>query len=119
MSKADVLLQKATAFERLSLYSDRKTFLQRIAQDATVQQFPAGSGAGINAPMVPTEPPAVKEEPQLMSGKLAPMNAPAFKEQQAPQAAQKNYGDPKTVELLQIFLSNAVGMDAVGKIDGK
>lgn len=58
MSKADVLLKKAEAFERLSLFSDRKTFLQRIAQDATVQQFPPMGGAGVNAPYMPgTAPP--------------------------------------------------------------
>lgn len=32
MSKADTLLKKATFFERLALYSDRKTFLQSLAQ---------------------------------------------------------------------------------------
>lgn len=32
MSKADTLLKKATFFERLALYSDRKVFLQSIAQ---------------------------------------------------------------------------------------
>ena len=32
MSKADTLLKKATAFERLALYSDRKTFLQSLSQ---------------------------------------------------------------------------------------
>ncbi len=32
MSKADTLLKKATFFERLALYSDRKAFLQSIAQ---------------------------------------------------------------------------------------
>jgi hypothetical protein len=32
MSKADTLLKKAIAFERLALYSDRKTFLKSLAQ---------------------------------------------------------------------------------------
>ena len=32
MSKADTLLKKATFFERMALYSDRKTFLQALAQ---------------------------------------------------------------------------------------
>lgn len=35
MSKADTLLKKATAFERLALYSDRKSFLQSLAQSTT------------------------------------------------------------------------------------
>lgn len=33
MSKADVLLKKATAFEKLALYSDRKVFLQALSQE--------------------------------------------------------------------------------------
>lgn len=33
MSKADTLLKRATFFERMALYSDRKTFLQAIAQE--------------------------------------------------------------------------------------
>lgn len=36
MSKADTLLKKATSFERLALYSDRKVFLQALSQDLTV-----------------------------------------------------------------------------------
>lgn len=38
MSKADTLLKKATFFERMALYSDRKAFLQAIAQDSQAQQ---------------------------------------------------------------------------------
>lgn len=38
MSKADTLLKKATFFERMALYSDRKAFLQAIAQDNQAQQ---------------------------------------------------------------------------------
>ena len=34
MSKADTLLKRATAYERLAVYSDRKAFLQAIAQDS-------------------------------------------------------------------------------------
>lgn len=37
MSKADTLLKKATFFERMALYSDRKTFLQVLAQQLTDQ----------------------------------------------------------------------------------
>lgn len=33
MSKADTLLKRATFFERMALYSDRKTFLQSVAQE--------------------------------------------------------------------------------------
>ena len=32
MSKADTLLKRATFFERMALYSDRKVFLQALAQ---------------------------------------------------------------------------------------
>jgi hypothetical protein len=38
MSKADTLLKKATFFERIALYSDRKAFLQAIAQESQAQQ---------------------------------------------------------------------------------
>lgn len=47
MSKADTLLKKATAFERLALYSDRKTFLQSLAQTA-----PAAPGLDANSRML-------------------------------------------------------------------
>lgn len=38
MSKADELLKKATFFEKLALYSDRKAFLQAIAEQNPNQQ---------------------------------------------------------------------------------
>ncbi len=38
MSKADTLLKKATFFERMALYSDRKAFLQAVAQESQAQQ---------------------------------------------------------------------------------
>jgi hypothetical protein len=34
MSKADTLLKKATFFEKLALYSDRKAFLQAISESS-------------------------------------------------------------------------------------
>lgn len=43
MSKADTLLKKATAFERLALYSDRKTFLKSLAQDAAAPSLDQNS----------------------------------------------------------------------------
>lgn len=42
MSKADTLLKKATSFERLAVYSDRKSFLQALSQgfdSGTVKQY--------------------------------------------------------------------------------
>lgn len=46
MSKADTLLKRAAAFEKLALYSDRKSFLQALAQNppARIQQIPPGGG---------------------------------------------------------------------------
>jgi hypothetical protein len=41
MSKADTLLKRATFFERMALYSDRKAFLRALAQDG---QWPADKG---------------------------------------------------------------------------
>lgn len=38
MSKADTLLKKATFFERLSLYGDRKSYLQALAQAEPTDQ---------------------------------------------------------------------------------
>jgi hypothetical protein len=42
MSKVDTLLKKATSYEKLALYSDRRSFLQAIAQ------APLGQGASVN-----------------------------------------------------------------------
>lgn len=35
MTKADTLLKKATSFEKLAIYSDRKTFLRSLSQQAS------------------------------------------------------------------------------------
>lgn len=39
MSKADTLLKRAASFERLALYSDRRSFLQAIAQEDPNRQL--------------------------------------------------------------------------------
>lgn len=50
MSKADTLLKKATFFERMALYSDRKAFLQSLAGGATDDWGPqAATDAQIKA----------------------------------------------------------------------
>lgn len=54
MSKADTLLKKATFFERMALYSDRKAFLQALAQDAqwpAASTLPADVAQGLNSLM--------------------------------------------------------------------
>ena len=38
MSKADTLLKKATSFEKLAVYSDRKSFIRAIAQSGFSQE---------------------------------------------------------------------------------
>jgi len=56
-SKTDTLLKKATSFERLALYSDRKSFLQALSQQAPLRVMkdptgPLGTGPGemVNVP---------------------------------------------------------------------
>lgn len=53
MSKADTLLKKATYFERLALYSDRRSFLQTIAQsgasDTWGSPLPENIKEGLNS----------------------------------------------------------------------
>ena len=41
MSKSDTLLKKATFFERMALYSDRKVFLKSLAQSGASDEWPA------------------------------------------------------------------------------
>lgn len=146
MSKADVLLKKASSFEKLALYSDRKNFLQAIAQ-TTVDQFPPASNQGVNAPYMPGTAPSVNTKPfQVPSNKYLPgpgwdkipeqsldkpttippipeeTVAPAATTSPSSPAAVKNYGDPETVKLLQTFLASSLGsFDVLGPkgIDGK
>lgn len=54
MSKADTLLKKATFFERMALYSDRKAFLQSLAQTGGASgtwpsQLPSNISEGLNS----------------------------------------------------------------------
>lgn len=65
MSKADTLLKKATSFERLAIYSDRKSFLQALSQSPEAgdvkplldyDEFGNPKPQGIPAP-----PPAARE----------------------------------------------------------
>lgn len=58
MSKADTLLKRATFFERMALYSDRKAFLQSLAQTGgasgewpAAKELPADVAQGINSVM--------------------------------------------------------------------
>lgn len=113
MSKADVLLQKATAFERLSLYSDRKTFLQRIAQDASVQQFPPAGAGGVSSPYVPgTEPPSVPPPPE---GQIA-LQETTISGNATP-AAKPMIADPYVTALQQYLSAGPWGLQK--GVDGK
>jgi len=49
MSKADILLKKATSFEKLAVFSDRKSFLRSLAQQGP--QLDAGVRQGIDSVM--------------------------------------------------------------------
>jgi len=39
MSKADILLKKASSFEKLALYSDRKIFLQVLSEEGVANSL--------------------------------------------------------------------------------
>jgi hypothetical protein len=71
MSKADVLLKKATSFEKLALYSDRKAFLRALSQaDPAAQQFynldEFGNPKQEGIPPVQPEDPGTHEPPMTM-----------------------------------------------------
>lgn len=148
MSKAEVLLKKSAAFERLALYLDRKYFLQAIAQDATVQPFPPASNLGNTAPYVSGKPPVSTDSfkmpptkiplqgggweniPEQSLDRPIPIPPPSAEEvvptmtvtPDSTATPAKNYGDPETVKLLQTFLASSLGsLDVLGPkgIDGK
>lgn len=109
MKNFNALLKKVELFERLATYGDRKAFLQAIAQE--IETFPAPSSSGINAPYVPgTEPGTAPASP----APAAPSEDPNAGKLQMPEQKivgtppAKNYGNPATVELLQIFLNKAL-----------
>ncbi len=72
MSKADVLLKKATSFEKLALYSDRKTFLKALSQavDPAAKQFynldEFGNPKREGIPPVTPEDPGAHEPAMMM-----------------------------------------------------
>jgi len=89
MSKADLLLKKAASFEKLALYSDRKAFLQAVAQtygdpnasvDPTtfsnkeVEQWNSQTQPKPGIPAPPPDPGSPMNPPPAM-------NAPAPREQ--------------------------------------
>ena len=46
MSKADALLKKAESFEKLAVYTDRKSFFQSLKQDNSMGSFADGTWGG-------------------------------------------------------------------------
>jgi hypothetical protein len=114
MSKADTLLKKATSFERLALYSDRKAFLQALAQDAgfglepvkqylNLDEFGKPKAQGLPpVPAVPVTPGAPAAKPYDMpvtniTGKYPTVR----KEQQEALSRVNSYegiGNPITVD---------------------
>lgn len=63
MKKIDALLKKVEQFERLAVYGDRKTFLQRLAQEASYDSFKGSTMVGDSGtPDAPAQnPQQVKE----------------------------------------------------------
>ena len=107
MKNLDSLVKKVELFERLATFGDRKAFLQAIAQE--IETFPAPSASGINAPYVPgtaPKPPSSVPLAQPENPNAGKLQMPEQKIMSTPPA--KNYGDPATVELLQIFLNKAL-----------
>jgi hypothetical protein len=95
MSKADLLLKKAASFEKLALYSDRKAFLQAVAQTydpnafspEEVQQWESQKQS---KPGTVPPPPPDPGSPQFpTSGMGTGMTAPAPREQGKPAPAMK------------------------------
>ncbi len=57
MKKIDELVKRVEFFERLAVYGDRKSFLKRIAQDASFQGFQGSTMVGDSG-----EPPAQESD---------------------------------------------------------
>jgi hypothetical protein len=111
MSKADVLLKKATSFEKLALYSDRKTFLKALSQRAlpVYENHPRPQGDYDFTSRPNDIPPPEPEDPGAHE---PPMMMPADKISAFPPI------DPKTQEAL----SRIVSIDGIGipiATDGK
>jgi hypothetical protein len=108
MSKADVLLKKATSFEKLALYSDRKTFLKALSQaDSGAKQFynldEFGNPKKEGIPPVTPEDPGAHEPAMVMPADKISAFAPI---------------DPKA----QAALSKIVSIEGIGipiAVDGK
>lgn len=74
MSKADTLLKKATFFERLALYGDRKSYLQSIAQQQEpIMETEVGK---LKAPMRPYSDPSWEEARSREFGNVRTIPAP-------------------------------------------
>lgn len=112
MSKADLLLKKAASFEKLALYSDRKAFLQAVAQQSfspeEVDQWESQTQPKPGSVPPPPSDPGYPQFPT--SGMGTGMNAPAVREQQKAVPLSFN---PQVQQLQQLL-----GF-SVDKADGK
>lgn len=105
MSKADTVLKKAIAYEILSLYGNRSSYLQALAQqDETWQDVARRQGDVPDT--IPAPPPADPNAPQKIDVPEQTISAPA-------PATKGSLGDPNTVYLLQIFLNKAFKNDII------
>jgi hypothetical protein len=118
MSKADLLLKKAASFEKLALYSDRKAFLQAVAQtygdpNASVDPTTFSNKEVEQWDSQKQPKPGIPTPPDAGSPMTAPpgMNAQAPREQQ--KAAPPSQFNPQVKQLQQLL-----GFSA-DKADGK
>lgn len=118
MSKADLLLKKAASFEKLAIYSDRKTFLQAVAQQygdpntfsqQEVEQWESQKSPKSGIPTPPSDPGFPMNPPPAM-------NAPAPREQGKPAPAMQKI-DPAYQKLLGVTVDGLWGPETQRALD--
>lgn len=111
MSKADLLLKKAASFEKLALYSDRKAFLQAVAQQSfSPEEVDQWESQKQPKPGSVPPPPPDPGSPQFpTSGMGTGMNAPAPREQDKPGGIPFNPQVQKLQQLLGFPVDKADG----------
>lgn len=118
MSKADTLFKKATAFERLALYSDRQAFLQALAQQKPLINPQGPQPTDPN--MHPYTQPDWESERDREFGSPGTIPAPTEQPVQATEKVIKEFPPIDTVA--QEALSRVTTVEGIGlplKIDGK
>ena len=126
MSKFDLLLKKAASFEKLALYSDRKAFLQAVAQQYSDPNASVDPTAFSNKEVEQWDsqktPQGIPAPPPDAGSPITPppaMNAPAPREQaKAPAVAQVSV-TPDDQKMISDFLVKYNMGIPLSKTDGK